>query len=262
MGDTLDLEYVAEQRLQLMLRIASIRLPEGSVVIVGSEGVDASLRKGVPALQGCQVAVSGDRFVAVLEEVVSAMEELFPYLAGDCRKVLSNIPSDPKQRDELAVCTIAPLGRTGVYSQGEDNPYFSQALFSLAARPFLHCYAKDHVTKADLENWNEGNCPVCGTPPRIAYLTPEERIRFLFCMDCGIQWRFRRIGCPYCGNGTSQYLSVDNWPEFRLYWCDECLGYLKTLDSPLSISEESLLRADAVSLRLDLIARKEGYAGK
>lgn len=262
MGDALDLEYAAEQRLQLMLRISSIKLPEGSVAVVGKNEKNACLKNRVPVLQGSPVVVSGERFVAVLKEVVAAVEDVFPSLAEECRKVLSDIPSDPKKRDELAVFTIAPLGRTGVYSQREDNPYFSQVLFSLAARPFLHCFAKDNITKADLENWNEGSCPVCGRPPRIAYLTPEEGIRFLFCMDCGVQWRFRRVGCPYCGSMASQYLTVDDWPGFRLYCCDECHGYLKTLDKPLTVSEESLLKADAASLRLDLIARKEGYAGK
>ena len=59
-------------------------------------------------------------------------------------------------------------------------------------------------------NYNTGNCPVCGNHASTAFFkhTKRGRQRFLHCDHCGTEWAFKRIGCPYCDNIDQKKMSI------------------------------------------------------
>jgi FdhE protein len=75
------------------------------------------------------------------------------------------------------------------------------------------------------------------------------------------KWRCQRIGCPFCGNEdpyTWTYYPSDD-KVYRLYVCDACQGYLKTVDQreqaePLMLATERILTAS-----MDAAAADAGY---
>lgn len=82
-------------------------------------------------------------------------------------------------------------------------------------------------------HWDQGNCPVCGSPPDLAYLA-ENGGRRLVCGFCRHHWPLQRIQCPYCGNQDSRgviFFFSDPEPAYRVYTCKECNMYIKTVDT-------------------------------
>ena len=74
-----------------------------------------------------------------------------------------------------------------------------------------------------------------------------------------MNWRYKRIGCPYCDNTNQKQLKIiglDDEPDLRIDTCDRCKSYLKTYTGE---GQEKVALSDWSTLHLDLIARKRGY---
>ncbi|HHX50190.1 MAG TPA: formate dehydrogenase accessory protein FdhE [Clostridia bacterium] len=135
-------------------------------------------------------------------------------------------------------------------------------IFLHTFKPMLHNYKEKLLGQLSLEEWDRGFCPICGAKPSMAKLTGREGSRQLFCARCETQWGFRRLGCPYCneGNSTSaSFLAFDDQNRYRVYLCEVCKTYLKTVDERKGRPVADLFCEDLGTLILDQIAQKEGY---
>jgi FdhE protein len=110
--------------------------------------------------------------------------------------------------------------------------------------------------------WSEGYCPVCGKEPKIGEIKDDEGRRFLFCNQCGFEWYFRRIQCPFCGNDEQQtlaYFTIEGDERYRVDVCNMCKRYIKMVDFRESKEEANLDIEDIATLHLDMLANEEGY---
>ncbi|HOF05969.1 MAG TPA: formate dehydrogenase accessory protein FdhE [Syntrophales bacterium] len=110
--------------------------------------------------------------------------------------------------------------------------------------------------------WKEGYCPICGKEPKIGEIKEEEGRRYLFCNQCGIEWPFLRIKCPFCGNEEQQtlaYFTVEDDERYRVDVCNECKRYIKIVDFREMKEEANLDIEDITTLHLDMLATEEGY---
>jgi len=117
----------------------------------------------------------------------------------------------------------------------------------------------DSVAKAD---WSEGYCPICGREPKIGELREEEGRRYLFCNQCGYEWSFVRIKCPFCGNEEQQtlaFFTIEGDERYRVDVCNECKRYIKIIDFRETKQEANLDVEDIATLHLDMLAYEEGY---
>ena len=136
-------------------------------------------------------------------------------------------------------------------------------LLSLASiRPFVEAQAEKLAARRSATTWKHGFCPVCGADPLLAELRGDEGARVLLCSFCAVQWPFRRVACPYCGNQdhtSLHYLLADDDPAYRIDVCDKCKQYVKTVDA----RELDGVRAspvDAVAtMHLDIVAQEKGF---
>lgn len=129
------------------------------------------------------------------------------------------------------------------------------------AKPILTAYGAAAVKQLDLSQWQHGYCPVCGESPTMAKLTGKYGVRMLHCGQCETEWRFERLGCPYCGNKDSDKLSFitpESHKQYRLYLCDQCKSYLKTVDER-QCGEVDLFCEDLATADFDTLAAAEGY---
>ena len=79
---------------------------------------------------------------------------------------------------------------------------------------------------------------------------------------CDAQWLFQRLECPFCGNKDQKqlaYLTDDNG-IYRVYLCEECKGYLKSIDLRNADSEVILPLEWVATLDLDIQACESGYS--
>ncbi|HYA13062.1 MAG TPA: formate dehydrogenase accessory protein FdhE [Syntrophales bacterium] len=129
-------------------------------------------------------------------------------------------------------------------------------------RPALEKVAEKYGEKITETGWAEGYCPICGKEPKIGEIREEEGRRFLFCTQCGFEWRFRRIKCPFCGNEEQQtlaYFTIEGEEKYRVDVCHECKRYIKIVDFRESKEEANLDVEDIATLHLDMLANEEGY---
>jgi len=112
-------------------------------------------------------------------------------------------------------------------------------------------------------SWEFGHCPVCGAPPLIARLKDKEGRRFLTCSFCHLEYRAKRISCPYCGEEDFkklEYFTAEEEPGYQVHTCKTCKKYIKTVDFR-NLDRPSLpMLDDLESLALDMAAQKRGYS--
>jgi FdhE protein len=110
--------------------------------------------------------------------------------------------------------------------------------------------------------WNFGHCPVCASPPLMARLVNREGARALTCSFCQLEYRAKRLMCPYCGEEDPSRLEMFSAPEvpgFAVQVCLRCNSYLKTTDFR-EFDRPSLPALDDLeSLTLDLAAQGRGF---
>jgi len=113
----------------------------------------------------------------------------------------------------------------------------------------------------DEKPWGLGYCLLCGSQPDMARFTKTGK-RSLHCELCGQEWAFSRIGCPFCDNRDPEnlgYFEAEGEEGLRVYSCNSCHRYLKTIDSRVFEEVAPLELESLATLHLDLIANRSGY---
>jgi len=109
--------------------------------------------------------------------------------------------------------------------------------------------------------WGHGICPLCGSPPDMAFLAATGR-GFLHCSLCGEAWPYPRIKCPFCENEDRRnlgFLGVEGEEGFGVYFCRKCLCYLKTLDMRAFEETAPFDIEYLATLHLDILAPEKGF---
>jgi FdhE protein len=129
-------------------------------------------------------------------------------------------------------------------------------------RPALEKVAVRYGDAVRKAGWAEGYCPVCGREPKIGEIRDEEGSRYLFCNQCGFEWNYLRIKCPFCGNEEQQslaYFTIEGDERYRVDVCNECKRYIKIVDFREAKQKADLDVEDIATLHLDMLANDEGY---
>ena len=157
---------------------------------------------------------------------------------------------------------------------GYDATAFAQ-LLELALQPVLWEAAARCATLTDVDRWDRGYCPVCGSWPALAELVGAEKRRVLRCGRCGTSWSWLVLLCPYCGNddhrtlgtltpedvrpGSASPTSGESRSRDRVDVCERCHGYVKSIATFHSVPTPRLAAEDAGTVHLDVGARAAGY---
>jgi len=111
--------------------------------------------------------------------------------------------------------------------------------------------------------WNFGHCPVCASPPLMARFVGKVGARHLTCSFCQLEYRAKRMMCPYCGEEDHKQLEVFTSPDepgYAVHVCLRCKTYIKTTDFREFDRPSLAVLDDLESLTLDMAARNQGYA--
>ncbi|WP_238473279.1 formate dehydrogenase accessory protein FdhE [Desulforamulus profundi] len=95
----------------------------------------------------------------------------------------------------------------------------------------------------------------------MAKLAGKEGYRKLYCGRCETEWRYRRLGCPYCKDenaSQASFITMEDSKQYRIYLCERCKSYLKTIDERVC-GEVDLFCEDLATVELDQLAQAEGY---
>jgi FdhE protein len=167
-----------------------------------------------------------------------------------------------KGEDAPSPVTQVLVHGSGGASDGLVDPLLAFVL-NHALHPFLRKIAQTCASFVDYSIWYRPYCPICGGSPDFAALEKESGARRLLCSRCDFEWTFWRGICPFCGcDDPTQYkYSITADQVYRVYQCDRCRRYLKTLDLRQMTEERWLPVERILTLALDLAAQQAGYVG-
>jgi len=109
--------------------------------------------------------------------------------------------------------------------------------------------------------WYRAHCPICGGAPDFAALEKESGTRRLLCARCDFEWTFHRARCPFCNEDVPGKLGYFPSPDgiYRLYTCENCKRYLKTIDRRELAREVHLPAERVLTIAMDVAAQQAGY---
>ncbi len=131
-------------------------------------------------------------------------------------------------------------------------------------RPFFHHLGRLFGEQGHDQVVPRRTCPCCGGLPRLGRLEREEGRRYLWCDLCDVQWRARRLTCPFCGTTNQKqlgYLTIEGSDRYRIDLCEACRGYLRVIDErdlPEGKHVDFLVE-DIGTVHLSMVAEKQGY---
>jgi FdhE protein len=227
--------------------------------------IQNNFKSGIPLVAFAPITVSLDILKKCFSEILSVFIS-----HNTCSK--DTVARFKKEIDKGFIqditSAISSYNLDAIQTLSKSTPLDAPSLHlatSEMAKPMFQTIAIGAKKSASFENWAEGFCPICGDLPGFARLSKEdEGKRYLWCKKCNLEWGFRRIHCPYCGNtdhNKLKFLTTNHREELRIDVCNDCNGYTKTIDERKIEGEETInfIRENVASLFLDIIADEKGY---
>lgn len=236
--------------------------PVSPLASLAADDVEHALEQGIPLLHllppsfdwpaVSRLAIDVSRIVADHRpDLVDSLATIRPYLTG--------------QNGQIEQLATRYLNNESLDITLDGDQPLDQELLTFVLnqtlRPFLHPPIQNMQSK--INSWSRPICPTCGGPPDFAALDSGQgnngHGRQLLCARCDTEWGYQRGGCPFCGQTDQWAYFSDQYEIFRLYVCDACRRYLKTVDWRQTFAHRSLPVARVVTVNMDLAAVQAGY---
>jgi len=244
--------------LQIALLEAQMEVEIPAVEVkLSAEEATQRRRQGIPLVSGRELRLDWDAFVTLYRRVCQISAAHRADLADDFA-ALSQIADDEPEQLQSWVFRFMAEGR----SSQDDELGLKSFTLTHTLRPFLRRYAQAYASLVDESGWRRGYCPICGGEPDFGSLSAkDEGARHLLCSRCDNEWLYKRLGCPLCestDHGKIRYYPEEKGPH-RLYVCDECKRYLKTIDLRGAPGRVLLPVERVLTMGMDVAARDAGY---
>ena len=244
----------------LILREEYRRKISGDIFNVDERLVEKKLAGGLPIVDFAEgnFDLSGPReyFITLLNVAKKRTPE-------EAEEILEQIDGGTLDYEEVVrdsfTCEPSDNG-----DEEDENTIFDLLGFLIeeSLRPYLEILSEKFSDAIRKAQWSEGYCPICSREPKIGELKEEEGRRYLFCSQCGFEWNYKRVKCPFCGNEDQQslaYFTIEGEEQYRVDVCNECNRYMKIVDTRKSDKQSNLDVEDIATLHLDILADEEGY---
>jgi len=240
--------------IELYLRLMRLQLdakPDISLLepALPAQTVADRLSRHEPLLTFADLGIDWGKFEKLLREALGIIGNYLDSTDPEC--------DIPVREAAEAWYEGKPLPQTAL-----DGETLSVALHT-AMKPYLTAYSQALLPEVDQKRWRRGYCPICGSSPHFSFLSKdEEGARWLVCPRCDAQWLFQRLECPFCGNKDQKQLAylADDSGIYRVYLCEQCKGYLKSIDLRRADSKVLLPLEWVSTLDLDRQACESGYS--
>ena len=161
------------------------------------------------------------------------------------------------------------LARSGATIQHLIDTYWDTEIIDethvFFARVLLQPYTELLASRSDISlDGALSTCLFCGEKPVAGVLRGEGEgaKRSLICSLCSIEWEFRRILCPGCGEEAVDKLPVYTAAQFehvRVEACDSCRTYIKSVDLTRNGLAVPIVD-ELATVPLNIWAEEHGYA--
>ncbi len=226
------------------------------------EHLEIKAREGLPLLSRADLPFDEQVSPGLFREVIRAtltpdhpqaqgLQKLLDLTAGDDARI-NRVLRAWLAEDAAALEDLA--GRCGL------PPAVLTFLARMTLRPSLAALRAGLQPELDDLEWFEGHCPLCGSVGDLARLSADNGARILHCVLCGHSWEFERLACPFCGSRDPGGISFFTTGEtgYRVDYCEDCHGYVKTVDQRQLEEEWPWEVLEVVTWHLDRLAERRG----
>jgi FdhE protein len=220
------------------------------------------LSQGKPLLAFSDLEINWEYFQSLYNELLDlSMEFLTPNReeTEEAKKIGSDL--DLLQETTKTWFGIKTVSRKS-NSKNNDINQLTSSIVQATLYPLLSIYSDKLLPLVTQEAWYKRYCPVCGGEADFGFLDREkDGARWLLCSRCDAQWLFYRLVCPHCGNDDQQSLAyfTNDTSVYRLYVCEKCRHYLKTIDLRKTEAEILLPLERILTLDMDRQAHESNY---
>ena len=232
---------------------AKARLPLASMVH-DNAAISQRLDEGLPQLTFAHLEVEAEAFASLVKEIMAILARHSTGWQG----------AEMEERSSEALVSLAEevfASAIPPTKAGGSGSTLTPLAIEYALVPYAERAAESLRFRLDLGRWQRGHCPLCGAAPGFAFLSQEAGARNLICCRCNSQWPYPRLRCPFCertGQRDLQYYpSADG--VYRLYVCNLCKHYLKTIDLRKVERDVCLSAEPILTVAMDLAAQDRGY---
>jgi FdhE protein len=219
------------------------------------------LQGGVPVIDQTPLLLPEDPWDQIVRAMIPAIILGFPALQKELLILQKGIADG----------TIRPADFYGAKNGQEIADGWAQALavrrevidflLRTAAKPVLEKRRRAIKELLTASGWDKGYCPCCGAFPAVAVIHEKIPQRWLHCSQCGHDWRFSRVICPYCSHENQQempYFFVEGKEQETAFVCPSCKRYLITINhiSDLETHDPDILAMGMT--HLDLMMQQKG----
>ncbi len=218
------------------------------------------LQQGLPILSPEAFQADDAALLGLGKQVCAITAQYRPELSSRFDAIAAWLDRHQSSLRTLAVEFLRE-GRVRAGEEGLEESLLAY-LFNNLLHPFLRKYAKALAHCVDQDAWYRPRCPICGGEPDFAALAKETGARRLLCSRCDFEWAFWRVACPFCQDDEPerQTYALSEDRVYRLYTCNRCNRYLKTIDLR-EVADERVLPVERVlTFALDLSAQQAGYS--
>ncbi len=216
----------------------------------GDKEIDLTrLASGIPQVDFDELRMEAARFIDLYRDIAALLLRDTGYLPPD--------NGEPQQEEILAHAVEIFNSRVPLVGAGQPADIIRTAS-GLVLAPYLQLACERIMPRINQGAWHRGYCPVCGGAPSFAVVHADPGFRTLFCPRCNAEWRFRRMGCPFCLERDHQTYYSGEGGGYRLYVCEACHRYLKSLDVRESVSERCLPVETLATVSMDIAALGKG----
>jgi len=228
---------------------------------LNTELIKSRLEHGSPLLKFGDLILDWLLIKDIFAEVTASFAA-YPDLFGELPKSLRGPRAHPSLPKKMVKAWFEKAGLPATISVDNVNEYLLlEAIIHATLKPFLVSHSKALLSLVDQERWRRNYCPICGGGPDFAFLDKERGSRWLLCSHCDTEWLFQRLQCPHCGTQNQDKLTyfTDDAGIYRLYVCEQCHKYIKTIDLRNADSEVLLPLERLLTLDMDRQAQEKGY---
>ncbi len=237
-------------------RKLSSRLEPG----LSREVVNKRVENGVPLISFDELALDWQLLTTTFDEIKTVFAD-YAELFNSSRERLVELSADTLlARQTLKRWYEKQMLPAKIPVKNVDRKLINSIIHA-TIKPFLTSHARKLRESIDQERWRRSYCPICGGSPDFASLDTERGSRWLLCSRCDTEWVFQRLQCPYCNTQDQNDLSyfTDDSGLYRLYTCERCQQYLKTVDRRQTEDQIILPIERFLTLDMDRQAVEMGY---
>lgn len=239
----------------------------------------------VPAVDAAKLD-QGAHVMALLDleawsdELVRCAETLRPIITGILPEDMQGLLSFDIYSDKISLLKLARARLSGDSKAFKNTskdlnglPPVLLYMIEASLTPLLTAVRTRLGELIPTEGWEQGSCPMCGSLPAMAWLSPKENHdlehlvggggrKFLHCSLCNHDWHHRRDACPACANEdqtTREVLYAEDNRRERIEGCEKCGTYLVSLDLREYEQPPHLTTAQLGLVHLDIVAKEREY---